>query len=160
MAKLLRLGAHLRQHPRADFLFLDGRIDDLTPWAASGGHGTVSGIPNFAPLASTRLWKLLCLAKERILEAAEQDEAARIQSITSKADVSAVPGGIRAMSEFIESPRLIAKSETSEYALAQTHGYPIFPRRPLLPLDKANGKIFMEVLGPLLDLEKEYEAVL
>lgn len=63
---------------------------------ASGGHGTVSGIPNFAPAASLRLWALLTkpdASKE------EQAEAARIQAVLSKADVAAVPAGVRGMSE-------------------------------------------------------------
>lgn len=61
-----------------------------------GGHGTVSGIPNFAPVASMRLWDLL---NKSSLTVEEAKEAARLQAILSKADVAAVPGGIRAMSK-------------------------------------------------------------
>lgn len=61
-----------------------------------GGHGTVSGIPNFAPAASTRLWALL---NKSDISADERQEAARIQAVLSKADVAAVPAGVRGMSE-------------------------------------------------------------
>lgn len=61
-----------------------------------GGHGTVSGIPNFAPHASMKLWLLLNLSSP---SNDEVKEAARIQAILSRADAAAVPGGIRAMSE-------------------------------------------------------------
>lgn len=71
-------------------------IADLTPWMQCGGHGTVSGIPNFAPKASMRLWDLL---NRSSLTAEETKEAARLQANLSKADVAAVPGGIRAMSK-------------------------------------------------------------
>jgi L-threo-3-deoxy-hexylosonate aldolase len=60
-----------------------------------GGHGTVSGIPNFAPVASMRLWDLL---NKSSMTMEETKEATRLQAILSKADVAAVPGGIRAMS--------------------------------------------------------------
>lgn len=62
----------------------------------SGGHGTVSGIPNFAPFASMRLWKLL---NKPELTATERLEAEKIQAILSNADVAAVPAGVRGMSE-------------------------------------------------------------
>jgi hypothetical protein len=62
-----------------------------------GGHGTVSGIPNFTPLASMRLWSLLNLLSAT---EAERTEAKRIQSILARADAAAVPGGIRAMSKY------------------------------------------------------------
>ncbi|KAK1532030.1 dihydrodipicolinate synthetase [Colletotrichum costaricense] len=61
-----------------------------------GGHGTVSGIPNFAPAASMRLWSLL--SKPNPTED-ERQEADRIQSILSNADVAAVPAGVRGMSK-------------------------------------------------------------
>jgi hypothetical protein len=78
------------------FLFLDGLIADLTPWMRCGGHGTVSGIPNFAPLAGAKLWNLLTATAPSDDDIAE---AARIQDILSRADVSAVPAGVRGMSE-------------------------------------------------------------
>jgi 4-hydroxy-2-oxoglutarate aldolase len=62
-----------------------------------GGHGTVSGIPNFAPAASMRLWALL---NKPDLTAEEAREAERIQSILSNADVAAVPAGVRGMSKY------------------------------------------------------------
>ena len=62
-----------------------------------GGHGTVSGIPNFAPAASTRLWSLL---NKVDITASEQREAERIQAVLSDADAYAVPAGVRGMSKF------------------------------------------------------------
>jgi 4-hydroxy-2-oxoglutarate aldolase len=83
------------------FLLLDGLIADLTPWVRSGGHGTVSGIPNFAPLATMKLWKFLnnpSPTEEQV------KDAAKLQAILSNADVAAVPAGIRGMSEFRSRP--------------------------------------------------------
>ncbi|KAF2711200.1 aldolase [Pleomassaria siparia CBS 279.74] len=104
VAKLVRLSAAikatssinaLRPYP---FLLLDGLIADLTPWMQCGGHGTVSGIPNFAPAASTRFWSFL---NKPTLTEQEKDEAARIQAILSNADVAAVPAGVRGMSKWL-----------------------------------------------------------
>ena len=78
------------------FLLLDGLIGDLTAWKACGGHGTVSGIPNFAPRASVRLWQLLNLPS---LTPEEVSEREGLQAILSRADAVAVPAGIRAMSK-------------------------------------------------------------
>ncbi|KAJ5389409.1 dihydrodipicolinate synthase [Penicillium cataractarum] len=142
IAKLLRLNAAISEDPsissnrKFPFLMLDGLIADLTPWMKCGGHGTVSGIPNFAPVASMRLWALLNTpspTKE------ETREAKEIQAILSRADVAAVPGGIRAM----------------KYALNKMHGYGIAPRRPLLPLKNAEGEQFMTALEEMLQLERK-----
>lgn len=107
----MRLSAEIQGNPKINetraypFLLLDGLIADLTPWMQCGGHGTVSGIPNFAPAASMRLWKLL---NTESLTAEETTECKRLQAILSNADVAAVPGGIRAMSKFkiFDSPLL------------------------------------------------------
>lgn len=77
-------------------LFLDGLISDFTPWMQMGGHGTVSGIPNFAPCAGVRLWDLLTKTAPSDEEVAE---AAKIQEIMAKADAFAVPAGVRGMSK-------------------------------------------------------------
>jgi len=79
------------------FLFLDGLIADLTPWMQCGGHGTVSGLPNFAPLVGVKLWNLLNKASPG---AEDRAEAARLQDVLSRADVAAVPAGVRGMKEF------------------------------------------------------------
>lgn len=103
VSKLVRLSSFINSEPSINtsrpypFLLLDGLISDLTPWMKSGGHGTVSGIPNFAPAASMRLWALLI--KPNLTED-ERKEADRIQSILSNADVAAVPAGVRGMSKF------------------------------------------------------------
>lgn len=69
-----------------------------------GGHGTVSGIPNFAPSASIRLWTLL---NKEAISTSEKLEAERIQAILSKADVAAVTAGVRGMSEFQKQIRFV-----------------------------------------------------
>ncbi|KAJ5724575.1 dihydrodipicolinate synthase [Penicillium malachiteum] len=143
IGKLVRLNAVLSEDPMINssrkfpFLLLDGLIADLTPWVQCGGHGTVSGIPNFAPRASMRLWHLLNLESPT---PEELQEATRIQAILSRADASAVPGGIRAM----------------KYALNKIHGYGIAPRKPLLPLNETEGEKFMEVLKEMLQVENEF----
>lgn len=98
----MRLTSVLSQEPhlnaaRADpFLLLDGLIADLQPWASYGGHGTVSGMSNFAPLACLRLWELCSKAS---LSTAESVETSRLQNVLSLADVKAVPAGVRGMSK-------------------------------------------------------------
>ncbi|KAH8678635.1 putative dihydrodipicolinate synthase [Tricladium varicosporioides] len=140
IAKLIRLSAAISEDPlinstrRFPFLLLDGLIADLTPWVSCGGHGTVSGIPNFAPLATVKLWKFLNNPNPT---ADEQKEGSWLQKVLSNADVAAVPAGIRGM----------------KYALHKMHGYGIAPRRPLLPLKVAEGEAFMEVLKELLEVE-------
>ncbi|KAJ5150905.1 dihydrodipicolinate synthase [Penicillium canariense] len=142
IGKLLRLNATISENPsisfsrKFPFLLLDGLIADLTPWMQCGGHGTVSGIPNFAPLASVRLWTLLNTLSPTEKEA---QEAKEIQAILSRADVAAVPGGIRAM----------------KYALNKIYGYGIAPRKPLLPLEQSEGERFMEALEKMLQLERK-----
>ena len=117
VGKLVRLKAAIRSEPSIDtcrpfpFLLLDGLIADLTPWMQCGGHGTVSGIPNFAPAATMRLWHLLNQAS---LTPEETSERERIQSILSNADVAAVPAGVRGMSK---SKSIMALGLTSNYFL-------------------------------------------
>ncbi|OKL55848.1 hypothetical protein UA08_08908 [Talaromyces atroroseus] len=143
IGKLVRLNAEIQSNPNINearpfpFLLLDGLIADLTPWIQCGGHGTVSGIPNFAPAASMRLWELL---NTQTPTAEEVTECARLQAILSNADVAAVPGGIRAM----------------KYALNQIHGYGVAPRKPLLPLKDSEGQAFMKALSEMIELEAEY----
>ncbi|KAH8682140.1 putative dihydrodipicolinate synthase [Xylariales sp. PMI_506] len=143
IGKLIRLSAAIDANPSINasrpypFLLLDGLIADLTPWMQCGGHGTVSGIPNFAPGASMRLWALLNKAD---LTDGEKTEAARIQAILSNADVAAVPAGVRGM----------------KYVLNKVHGYSIAPRRPLLPLKSEDGEKLMAQFKEMLDLEAEY----
>ncbi|KAJ5553551.1 hypothetical protein N7494_002929 [Penicillium frequentans] len=140
IGKLIRLNAAvfedstINSSRKFPFLLLDGLIADLTPWMKCGGHGTVSGIPNFAPHASMKLWHLLNLSSP---SSDEVKEAARIQAILSRADATAVPGGIRAM----------------KYALNKIHGYGVAPRKPLLPLKEADGEAFMAALDEMIQLE-------
>ncbi|KAJ5753071.1 dihydrodipicolinate synthase [Penicillium odoratum] len=145
IGKLIRLNAAtsedsaINSSRKFPFLLLDGLIADLTPWMKCGGHGTVSGLPNFAPCASMRLWDLLNLSSP---SNDEVQEAARIQAILSRADAAAVPGGIRAM----------------KYALNKIHGYGKAPRKPLLPLKEAEGEEFMAALNEMFQLERDIES--
>ncbi|KAI8193030.1 L-threo-3-deoxy-hexylosonate aldolase [Colletotrichum sp. SAR 10_65] len=115
VAKLIRLSSFINSEPSVNscrpypFLLLDGLISDLTPWMKCGGHGTVSGIPNFAPAASMRLWALL---NKPDLTDDEKREAERIQSILSNADVAAVPAGVRGMICLAQTPRIWNGSQT------------------------------------------------
>ncbi|KAJ6072898.1 hypothetical protein N7467_010983 [Penicillium canescens] len=142
MGKLIRLDALISEDPTINetrkfpFLLLDGLIADLTPWVKCGGHGTVSGIPNFVPVASMRLWSLLNLP---LATDTDRREAKRIQGVLARADAAAVPGGIRAM----------------KYALNKLHGYGIAPRKPLLPLKEGEGEDFMGALDEAMRLEYE-----
>ncbi|EQB46066.1 dihydrodipicolinate synthetase [Colletotrichum gloeosporioides Cg-14] len=143
VAKLVRLSSFINSEPSVNscrpypFLLLDGLISDLTPWMKCGGHGTVSGIPNFAPAASMRLWALL---NKPDLTEDERREAERIQSILSNADVAAVPAGVRGM----------------KYVLHKLHGYGMDPRRPLLRLGEAEGEQLMSQFKEMIELEAEY----
>lgn len=98
----MRLVAVIEQEPdltnarQYSFLMLDGLIGDLQPWAKSGGHGTVSGMSNFAPLACVRLWDLCNKAD---LSTAESMELSRLHTALALADVEAVPSGVRGMSK-------------------------------------------------------------
>lgn len=98
----MRLKAALDQEPALNdsrpypFLLLDGLIADIQPWAYCGGHGTVSGMSNFAPLACLRLWAL-CSKTSPSTE--ELQELSRLHTALSLADVLAVPGGVRGMSK-------------------------------------------------------------
>jgi L-threo-3-deoxy-hexylosonate aldolase len=102
MAKLIRLNTMISEDSAIDnsrklpFLLLDGLIADLTPWMQNGGHGTVGGIPNFAPAASMRLWTLPSIPYPTEIE---RIEAKEIQAVLSRADSAAVPGGIRALNQ-------------------------------------------------------------
>ena len=102
IAKLVRLKQAMREEPCIEttrpypFLFLDGLAADLVPWASLGGHGTVSGLPNFAPLTIAKLWSYCSKADLTGTESKERD---RLQGIVSNVDVAALPGGVRAMSE-------------------------------------------------------------
>ncbi|KAI1340974.1 putative dihydrodipicolinate synthase [Xylariaceae sp. FL0016] len=142
VGKLIRLASAIENDPSINgtrphqFLLLDGLIADLTPWMQNGGHGTVSGIPNFAPAASVRLWHLLTKVDPA---EAERKEARRIQAILSNADVAAVPAGVRGM----------------KYVLHKLHGFGKAPRRPLLPLREMEGERLMDVFGDMLRLEAE-----
>ncbi|KAF2165855.1 hypothetical protein M409DRAFT_23587 [Zasmidium cellare ATCC 36951] len=144
IAKLMRLVSVIEQEPKLNasrsypLLLLDGLIADLKPWALSGGHGTVSGMSNFAPSACVRLWEL---CSKPSVSRDENAEMSRLQTALSMADVEAVPAGVRGM----------------KYALHSLFGYMPLPRRPLLPLKESEGEKFMAALAPVIELERELE---
>ncbi len=102
MGKLLRLDDVLRSDPSINarrpypFLILDGVISDFVPWVRSGGHGTVTGVSNFAPAATMRLWDLL--NKAATLSSDEAAELQHIQLVLSRADAFAMAAGVRGLS--------------------------------------------------------------
>ncbi|PWN21448.1 putative dihydrodipicolinate synthase [Microstroma glucosiphilum] len=141
ISKLIRLRSPTSGHQESPssaskLLFLDGLISDLVPWMRVGGHGTVSGISNFAPYATMRLWELVN-KEPSALTKDEESELNRIQAILAKADAYAVPAGVRGL----------------KYALARIHGTSPFPRRPLLPLGDQDGEAFWAKLVEMMDLE-------
>jgi len=140
VGKLIRLKSTLSSDQSLNdtrpfpFLLLDGLIADLRAWKGCDGDGTVSGISNFAPKATMRFWQLL---NKSSLEPKEAEELSYLESALSRADVHAVPAGVRGM----------------KYALHRMHGYSITPRRPLLPLRQQEGDRFMAVLEDVLRIE-------
>lgn len=157
VGKLIRLKSTLSSDQSLDgtrpfpFLLLDGLIADLRAWKWCDGDGTVSGISNFAPKATMRFWQLL---NKSNLEPKEAEELSQLESALSRADVQAVPAGVRGMSTSnITCTRLSTANRNVEYALHKMHGYSITPRRPLLPLGKAEGDRFMAVLEEVLRIE-------
>jgi L-threo-3-deoxy-hexylosonate aldolase len=98
-----------------------------------------------------RFWQLL---NKSSLEPKEAEELSYLESALSRADVHAVPAGVRGMSRS-NTPRtgLNKADENVEYALHRMHGYSITPRRPLLPLRQQEGDRFMAVLEDVLRIE-------
>lgn len=88
----------------------------------------------------------------------EKKEAKKLEAILARADIAAVPAGIRGMSEF-RYPSLWSELITIylEYALHKVKGYGVAPRRPLLPLKESEGENFMLALRELFELEAELE---
>jgi 4-hydroxy-2-oxoglutarate aldolase len=157
VGKLIRLKSTLLDDQSLDesrsspFLLLDGLIADLRAWKGCDGDGTVSGISNFAPKATMRFWQLLNKSK---LEPKEAKELSHLESALSRADVHAVPAGVRGMSTFkILCTQPNTANENAEYALHKMHGYSIAPRRPLLPFGQPEGDKFMAVLEEVLRIE-------
>jgi 4-hydroxy-2-oxoglutarate aldolase len=98
-----------------------------------------------------RFWNLL---NKSDLESKEVEELSQLESALSRADVDAVPAGVRGMSTYkISCTRLSTANENVEYALHKMHDYSITPRRPLLPLGQAEGDRFMAVLEEVLRIE-------
>jgi 4-hydroxy-2-oxoglutarate aldolase len=98
-----------------------------------------------------RFWQLL---NKSNLEPKEAKELSHLESALSRADVHAVPAGVRGMSTSIVTDNgLDAANKNVEYALHKMHGYSKAPRRPLLPLGQTEGDTFMAVLEEVLRIE-------
>jgi 4-hydroxy-2-oxoglutarate aldolase len=98
-----------------------------------------------------RFWQLL---NKSDLEPKEAKELSHLESALSRADVHAVPAGVRGMSTSIMLYNgLNSANGNAEYALHKMHGYSITPRRPLLPLVQPEGDKFMAVLEEVLRIE-------
>ncbi|KAH0284912.1 putative dihydrodipicolinate synthase [Aureobasidium namibiae CBS 147.97] len=138
MEKLTQAVSLCEDGLKPDFLILDGVMHDLPTWQVFGGHGTVSGISNIAPSSTVRLWNLCCL---KIRSVEQDDELQEVLSVLSEVDAFVMPLGVRGLN----------------YVLGYLHGYGKKPRRPLLALDKTNGKLVTDLLAKVLILEQRYE---
>lgn len=116
----------------------------------------MSGIPNFAPLATMEFWNF-CNNQSPSEE--EVVEGKKLEAILARADIAAVPAGIRGMSTSRFVVMLSVLIVCPEYALNQLKGYGAAPRRPLLPLKDNEGEAFMSALRELLELEAELERI-
>lgn len=109
MGKLIRLKAAIKGNPfiyqerKFEFLILDGLCQDLVPWMFCGGHGTVSGISNFAPLATFEVYVDSHGGYSK-LDEEDTMERDRRQAILARADIAAVPAGVRGMSKLSSHP--------------------------------------------------------
>ncbi|KAI5207608.1 putative dihydrodipicolinate synthase [Aureobasidium subglaciale] len=137
MEKLTHISALVETSGEKNFLILDGVMSDLSTWRTSGGHGTVSGISNIAPMSTVRLWTLCCL---EIRSEKEDKELEEVLSVLSRVDAVIMPLGVRGL----------------KFALAYLYGYGKNPRKPLLSLDKENRDLVVGLLNPLSDMEKRY----
>jgi len=143
VGKLTRLNAAIRtrnfdeQHPRefqdSPFLLLAGQIDILLASVPVGGDGCIGGVPNFAPLACSKLWELC----QRPLIGPALQEAADLQAVIARADGLASSVGIPGM----------------KWLLNSLFDYEKSPRRPLPTLSEDAGQAFLKSLEEILALE-------
>jgi 4-hydroxy-2-oxoglutarate aldolase len=159
VAKISRITAALeeegfrRQYPRRFhkevgssaavpyFSAIDGFIDILLPSVSVGAVGAISGLPNLAPRACMKLWKL-CEASRGCPE--KHREARKLQDLVNEADNVVKAVGVPGM----------------KFLLANHFGYGKSPRRPLLPYDvpspaRGESLVAFEGLARVMKLEKE-----
>ncbi|OCF72566.1 hypothetical protein I204_06948 [Kwoniella mangroviensis CBS 8886] len=127
-----------RKDPSAPFLVIDGFIDFLLPSMAAGASGTITGVPNFAPLTCMKLWEY-CTRSD--LHAPEvMREAQDLQALISRADWAASNANIPGMKRLLQN----------------LFGYGHLPRGPLpeMSVDEAE-KLLINHSAILTILETE-----
>ncbi|CAK7237459.1 hypothetical protein SBRCBS47491_009982 [Sporothrix bragantina] len=108
------------------FQVIDGYIDILLPSMASGAAGAISGLPNVAPHVCMKLWKLASSGSAP--GSADYLEAQRLQRLVALADGVAARIGIAGLKMLVYRCR----------------GYGgALPRRPLVPMETAEGDAVM-----------------
>lgn len=122
-----KLGRLAQKFDGADkqFICLAGFIDFMLPTLIVGGKGAVTGVPNFAPKTCVKLWNL---CEKTMTQADLLRQTNRLHYLVSQADWEASKVGIAGMKAL----------------LSHINGYGPNPRRPLMPLDEAKAKAFIE----------------
>ncbi|KAL1893743.1 hypothetical protein Sste5346_006244 [Sporothrix stenoceras] len=117
-------------HPRSNtgqhFQVIDGYIDILLPSISSGAAGAISGLPNVAPKLCVKLWELA--SSGAAPGSPEYKEAQRLQNVVALADGVAARIGIAGLKMMTTRCRGYGSNA---------------PRRPLLPMDGAEGDAVM-----------------
>jgi L-threo-3-deoxy-hexylosonate aldolase len=125
------------------FQVIDGYIDILMPSVASNAAGAISGLPNFAPRACVRLWKLASSLPKP--GSPEYLEARRLQNLLAQTDGFAQKIGFSG----------------TKFILHHTFGHGKQLRRPLMATpDEKRKEIlenewFMKVMAEEKRLEEE-----
>ncbi|WVW79189.1 hypothetical protein I302_101155 [Kwoniella bestiolae CBS 10118] len=92
--------AYPRRDPSAPFLVIDGFIDFLLPSIAAGASGTITGVPNFAPLTCMKLWEYCVRPDLNVPEVMR--EAQDLQALVSRADWAASNANIPGMKRLLQ----------------------------------------------------------
>jgi 4-hydroxy-2-oxoglutarate aldolase len=127
-----------RCNPAQAFQVIDGYIDILLPSMASGAAGAISGLPNVAPRLCVRL--LTLASSGAAPNSPEYKEAQRLQNLVALADGVAARIGIAGLKMLTQRCRGYGSNA---------------PRRPLLPMDDAEGDAVMENAHIKAVLEEE-----
>ncbi|CAK7235900.1 hypothetical protein SCUCBS95973_009424 [Sporothrix curviconia] len=125
------------------FQVIDGFIDILLPSISSGAAGAISGLPNVASKLCVKLWELASSGPAP--NSPEYREAQRLQNMVALADGIAVRIGIAGLKMLTTRCRGYGSKS---------------PRRPLLPIDEAEGDAVMgnEHIKNLLEEEEKLSA--
>ncbi|WRT67576.1 uncharacterized protein IL334_004548 [Kwoniella shivajii] len=131
-----------RKDPNAPFLVIDGFIDFLLPSMSAGASGTITGVPNFAPLTCMRLWEL-CTSAD-LHEPEVMKEAQAMQEVVSRADWAASNANIPGMKRLLQ----------------KLFGYGHLPRAPLPEMTEEEAhKLLIDnaAIKRILDIENKLE---